>query len=142
MTYNTILCGYNYVLNSVQRRRVQAINNLKNIRKTRHIKTSTITDHLGISEQFYYKLEVGSRKLTEEYLTMLSDFYNVTTDYLIGRTKHPQGYILEGDNLPKELRDIDVEMIELIRDANNSGISKEDIREIIEYRKYQKGIKP
>jgi hypothetical protein len=43
--------------------------------------------------------------------------------------------------LPKELREIDVEAVEMIRDAENSGISKEDIREIIEYRKYQKGLK-
>jgi hypothetical protein len=80
--------------------------------------------------------------LTADILDSLSDFYNVTTDYLIGRTKNPQGYILEGDKLPKELREIDLEAIELIRDANNSGISNDDIREIIDYYKYKKGIKP
>jgi transcriptional regulator with XRE-family HTH domain len=117
------------------------INNLKNIRKNRHIKTSLITEYLGISEQFYYALENGNRKLTEEYLVQLSDFYGVTTDYLIARTKNPQGYILEGDMLPKELREIDVEMIEMVKDATNSGITKEDIKEIIEYRKFQKGLK-
>jgi transcriptional regulator with XRE-family HTH domain len=107
----------------------------------RHIKTSLITEYLNISEQFYYALENGNRKLTEEYLSKFSDYYGVTTDYILGRTKNPQGYILEGDMIPKELRDIDVEMIEMVKDATNSGISKEDIREIIEYRKFQKGIK-
>lgn len=97
---------------------------------------------MGISEPFYYKLESGDRGLTEEYLTKLSDFYDVTTDYLIGRTKNPQGYILEGDNLPKELRDIDIEGVEILRDAHNSGISNKDIKEIVEFMKYKNGFKP
>jgi transcriptional regulator with XRE-family HTH domain len=102
---------------------------------------SEITEFLEISNPFYYDLESGERTLSEKYLLKLSDFYNCTVDYIIGRTKDPQAYILEGDMLPKELREIDVEAVEMIRDAENSGISKEDIREIIEYRKYQKGLK-
>jgi transcriptional regulator with XRE-family HTH domain len=132
-----IFCSYN---NKNEKEDV-SINNLKNIRKNRRIKTSLITEYLGISEQFYYALENGNRKLTEEYLVQLSNYYNVTTDYLIGRTKNPQGYILEGDSIPQELRDVDVEMIEMVKDATNSGISTQDIKEIIEYRKFQKGIK-
>lgn len=117
------------------------INNLKRIRKARGKTAVEIADCLGISTQFYYNLENGSRTLTEDYLTKLSEYYDVTVDYLIGRTKHPQGYILEGDQLPKALRDIDLEAIELIRDAENHGITKQDIKEIIDFQKYKKGIK-
>jgi transcriptional regulator with XRE-family HTH domain len=118
-----------------------SINKLKHMRKERRVKVAEITDFLEISSPFYYELESGKRTLTEKYLLKLSDFYNVTVDFLIGRVKNEQGYILEGDMLPKELREIDVEWIEMVKDANNSGISKEDIREIIEYRKFQKGLK-
>jgi transcriptional regulator with XRE-family HTH domain len=118
---------------------VLGINNLKYLRKTRKVKTSDITEFLGgISSPFYYDLENGERTLSEKYLVKLSDFYNVTVDYLIGRVKNEQGYILEGDLLPKELREIDVEAVELIKDAKNSGVTLEDIREIIEYKKFQK----
>jgi transcriptional regulator with XRE-family HTH domain len=120
---------------------VKSINNLKKIRKSRGIEVPKIAEFLNISSSMYYGLESGDKTLSEEYLIKLSDFYNVTIDFLLGRTKNPQGYILEGDMLPKELRDIDVEWIEMVKDATNSGISKEDIKEIIEYRKFQKGIK-
>lgn len=60
---------------------------LLNLRKQRNINQSTIADILGISQQAYLKYEHGDADPTIDALCKLSDFYCVTTDYLLGREK-------------------------------------------------------
>lgn len=57
---------------------------LLNLRKKRNIKQSTVADILGISQQAYLKYEHGDADPTIDALIKLSQFYNVSIEYLLG----------------------------------------------------------
>lgn len=103
-------------------------NNLKELRKKRSVKVDTIVECLGISMVYYYDLEKGERRFNEDLLKKLADFYNVSIDYILGRTDHENIVILEGSSLPDKLQGV-VDSIGMAKDA---GLSDQDINEILE----------
>lgn len=44
----------------------------------------------GISKTAYHRYVTGEREPTMSALLSLADFFNVSTDYLLGRTDNPQ----------------------------------------------------
>jgi transcriptional regulator with XRE-family HTH domain len=48
-----------------------------------------VAESLGITEVGYQNYEVGRRKPTFTVLPTIADFFNVSTDYLLGRTDNP-----------------------------------------------------
>jgi transcriptional regulator with XRE-family HTH domain len=54
-----------------------------------------IAKFLGISRARYSHYENGRSEPDNETLKKLADFFNVTTDYLLGRTDSPHGYTIE-----------------------------------------------
>ena len=103
-------------------------NNLKKIRKKRNIKVVDIIEYLDISHPYYYDLEKGLKRLNEDMLNKLASFYDVTTDYLLGRVDFENHIVLEGTALPPELQGI----IEQVGILKGEGISEQDIKEILE----------
>ena len=63
--------------------------NLRNIREDRDIKQKDIARFLNVSQNTYSQYETGIISLTAEVLIKLSDYYNVSIDYLLDRTNHP-----------------------------------------------------
>ena len=76
------------------------INRLRELRKSRKIKVNKIAEFLGISQPYYYDLEKSSKRLNEDLLNRVADFYGVTTDYILGRTLTENGEKLPNDNIP------------------------------------------
>lgn len=64
--------------------------NLKSIRKDRDIKQKDIAKILNVSQNTYSQYETGVISLTAEILIKLSDFYDVSIDYLLDRTDNPK----------------------------------------------------
>lgn len=65
-------------------------NNLKNLRIDSDIKQKDIANVLNVSQNTYSQYENGVIALTAEVLIKLSDFYNVSIDYLLDRTDNPE----------------------------------------------------
>ena len=59
---------------------------LKEARKKRGLKQSDVAEHLGIAVRSYQYYEAGRRRPEYERLIALADYFDVTTDYLLGRT--------------------------------------------------------
>lgn len=54
-------------------------------------KTQTeIAKYLGMKQPQYYRYENGLRDVPSDILIKLADFYNVSTDYILGRTNNPE----------------------------------------------------
>ena len=51
------------------------------------LKQETVAKHLGIRQNVYSRYERGERTIPLELLIKLADFYNVSLDYLVGRTQ-------------------------------------------------------
>ena len=59
--------------------------NLKAIRNIKSVTQKEAADALGISPNTYKNYEQGMREPNNEMLCKLADYFNVTTDYLLGR---------------------------------------------------------
>lgn len=62
-------------------------NRLKQIRSHTDYTQREIAKHLGVSERAYQHYEAGTREPSISQLIALADYFNVSLDYLCGRTE-------------------------------------------------------
>lgn len=60
--------------------------NIKSLRLEKNLSQQTVANYLGITQQAYANYERGVREPDHETLTKLADFFEVSIDYLLGRT--------------------------------------------------------
>lgn len=77
--------------------------------------------------------ESGNRTPDAEMFIKVADFFDVSLDYLFGRTDNPQGVILNNDNLPipEEFKDNKIE-IEADRKTMPKQITEDMVRNILQ----------
>ena len=63
---------------------------LQQIRKEKGISQKLICVKIGISETLYQRYEYGLTEPTLSKLLLLSDFFDTSLDYLVGRTDVPE----------------------------------------------------
>ena len=66
------------------------IKRIKDIREDRDITQKEIAEYLHITQQQYSLYENGKRTLPVDLLVQLSQYYDVSTDYLLGLTNEPK----------------------------------------------------
>ena len=59
---------------------------LKDLRVDNDLVQKQVADVLGIDQRVYSNYEIGKREIPARYLVKLADFYNTSTDYILGRT--------------------------------------------------------
>ncbi len=59
---------------------------IKNLRERLGISQEAIAEKINLSQVTYSKIETGKRPIRESELAKIADFFNVSTDYLLGRT--------------------------------------------------------
>ena len=69
-------------------------NNLKNLRVSKNLTQKEIADNIGITEQSYQRYEYGKVVPSAIKLYELADYFDVSTDYLLGRTDNPNSHKL------------------------------------------------
>ena len=62
---------------------------LKELRASKNISQKALSNEIGISDTHYQNLEYGKKEPTMSKLVALADFFNVSIDYLVGRTDNP-----------------------------------------------------
>ena len=60
--------------------------NIRELREDNDITQKTISAYLNCSQQVYSNYELGQRDIPTDVLIKLSEFYKVSTDYLLGLT--------------------------------------------------------
>lgn len=65
------------------------IERLKKLRKEGKLTQKDIATFLNISQPAYQQFESGKKKMNLETLEKLADYFNVSTDYLLGKTDFP-----------------------------------------------------
>ena len=61
--------------------------NLKALRKNMKVSQHEIAEYLKVSRPAYSQYETGRREMNYETLFLLANFYNVSIDYLLGRSE-------------------------------------------------------
>ncbi len=63
---------------------------IKEIRKERKLTQKQVADGIGIAEQAYQRYEYGRTVPSALILIALADYFNVSLDYLVGRSNNPE----------------------------------------------------
>ena len=63
--------------------------NIKNLREDRDLRQRELAAVLSVSQNTYSQYENGVIEWTADNLIKLADYYDVSVDYLLGRTNNP-----------------------------------------------------
>lgn len=77
---------------------------IKELADKRGISLTKLEEDLGYSRNTLYKLK--SQKPNAERISEIADYFNVSTDYLLGRTDNPKITTGGDASTPLDLRDI------------------------------------
>ncbi len=103
---------------------------LKQLRKTHKLTQKELGDKVGVQDSAISKYERGEVLPPSDILIKLSDVFDCTTDYLLGRTERPSDVFWT--DLPPQLRDAGIDAVEIAKEALEAGLTKEDIKRMIE----------
>ena len=82
------------------------INNFSRIitylRKQKGLSQKQASEELGISQSLLSHYEKGIRECGLDFLVKVANYYNVSTDYLLGRTQNPSGNTPKAEDIPNE----------------------------------------
>ncbi len=72
------------------------------LRKERNISQKTAAMELGISQGLLSHYEKGKRECGLDFLVKIADYYEVSCDYILGRSPEPQGKTISVDEIPSD----------------------------------------
>ena len=115
------------------------VDRLKKLRMARQISQNNLAKHIGVSQQTVASWKVGRTEPANEFLRKMADYFNVSTDYLLGHDKINQDTSLSNeqadllndfDSLNPTGRNVLLEVINSLRRThsknNNSNIVSAD----------------
>ena len=103
-------------------------NRLKKLRKENKITQKELASNINVSPSTIGLYEQGRRAPDNETLAEIADYFEVTTDYLLGRTN--QKYFKSEDTISfhtkKKINDKDVKTIKNIVDAYIDSLDEDE----------------
>lgn len=66
--------------------------NIRSLRIDRNLTQKQVAQYLGISQNTYSQYEIGVLNYPVDALIKLADLYDVSVDYLLGRTSRKEPY--------------------------------------------------
>ncbi len=66
---------------------------LKDLREDKDLMQKEVASILGIDQRVYSNYETGKREIPTRFVVILADYYNTTTDYILGRTNNPTSFL-------------------------------------------------
>lgn len=63
---------------------------IRDLREDHDLSQKQISAVLNCSQQVYSNYELGQRDIPTAILIKLSEYYNVSTDYILGLTENPE----------------------------------------------------
>lgn len=105
-------------------------NRLKNLRKEKKLLQKELAIELNLSQETISLYESNKREPDYATLQKIADFFNVTTDYLLGRTDIRESLSKSTNNLQDNISFEDLEMLKEIHKL--SPESQHEIKKLIE----------
>lgn len=78
---------------------------IKELAKKRGVNLQKVSEDLGFSTNYLYSLK-NKKTPSAEHIAKIADYFNVSTDYLLGRTDNPTIASNSDASAPFDLRDI------------------------------------
>ena len=86
---------------------------IRDLREDKDINQSNISEKLNITLKTYQRYERGETPITLEVAEQLANFYNVSLDYIAGRSKDKRG--MSKTDLPKD----EAELVRMYRELSD-----------------------
>lgn len=67
---------------------IMLFENIRNLREDNDKKQQELADYLNVKQTTYSKYELGKINIPIEVFIKLADYYNVSIDYLVGRSNN------------------------------------------------------
>ena len=92
------------------------MNRLRQLREEKELKQTTVAADLGISQALLSHYEKGIRECGLDFLVRAAEYFEVSCDYLLGRTVQRRLAAVTADDIPEsdEIRHIKGNMINQI----------------------------
>lgn len=104
---------------------------LKELRRTKKITQDKLADILRVSRSTISMWEIDASEPDTETVRRIADFFDVSTDYLLGRTDDPNPQPLV---IPDELKDVRV----AFHKGDTEDLTQDEVDKIAEYVKFIK----
>ena len=93
--------------------------------------TREMSAMLMLSKSAYSQYENDKRKPDYQTLIALADFFDVSTDYLLGRTVEPKLISHEDGNNPEKLQEASISEFAILKNIKDEGFTLEEIEDIL-----------
>lgn len=77
---------------------------IRDLREDNDMNQTQIAAYLGMSQTGYSKYETGERDVPTSILIKLADYYDVSVDYILGRTNNKKIEYVKYSTLPSKAR--------------------------------------
>lgn len=102
----------------------QTFDRIKELAKKEGLSINLLEEKLGYSRNTIYNLK--NSKPSTERISEIADYFNVSTDYLLGRTDNPA--IASDDNTNKYLGPAETELVAAFRNQTQNMTEEEKVR--------------
>lgn len=90
------------IFNEVKRVNTEFARIMTLLRKEKKVSQKKAAEDLGISQGLLSHYEKGKRECGLDFLVRAADYYNVSCDYLLGRSPEPQGLTISVSDIPDD----------------------------------------
>ncbi|HEL1676246.1 TPA: helix-turn-helix domain-containing protein [Streptococcus suis] len=96
---------------------------IKELAKKRGISLAKLEENLGYSTNYFYTLK--TKAPNSERLQEIADYFNVSTDYLLGRTDNPR---IASDEKSDKLDTAETQLVAAFRNQTHNMTEEDKIR--------------
>jgi HTH-type transcriptional regulator, competence development regulator len=114
---------------------------IRELREKRDWSQREFAKRVGINYSVINRIELGKRPVEDHELAKIADLFDVTTDYLLGRTDDPHGYTIETqteeentlEKINQLIKEYGIEQMGFFDIEKWKNLSEEEIEEIIKH---------
>ncbi len=114
---------------------------IRELREKRDWSQREFAKRVGINYSVINRIELGKRPVEDHELAKIADLFDVTTDYLLGRTDDPHGYTIENqieeentlEKINQLIKEYGIEQMGFFDIEKWKSLSEEEIEEIIKH---------
>ena len=110
---------------------MNTFNRINSLLKENHKKQIDLTNYLGIPKTQYTDWKTGRTASYQKYLPQIADFFNVSVDYLLGKTEIKTPVTDESDELNEYLEQLKTRPEMRMLFSLAKGATKEDVEKAV-----------
>lgn len=105
---------------------------IKELRKEKNITQEKLAKDLFLSKASISRYESGDQLPEIDMFEKLADYFDVSIDYLVGRTENKTSHKITRDDLPSILNELGFEYLEINEYIEEYKLSKDQLRNVLE----------